>query len=139
MFDTLAYFSTVFAKQFTDYTTLRLQELGLHFGSIFPIIYVGKHPSCTQAELTSNLGLDWGHSQRIVARLVVDGFLTREKEGRAYRLELSDKGQEAFALSHQVFLDWDRNTLASLSREEHEQLLALLSKAAAAAKKKGDT
>ena len=139
MFDTLAYFSTVFAKQFTDYTTLRLHELGLHFGSIFPIIYVGKHPGCTQAELTSNLGLDWGHSQRIVARLVVDGFLTREKEGRAYRLELSDKGQEAFALSHQVFLDWDRNTLASLSREEHEQLLALLSKAAAAAKKKGDT
>lgn len=130
MFQTLAYFSTVFYRQFTDYTTRRLQELGLHFGSLFPVIYVGKHPGCTQAELTANLGLDWGHSQRTVARLVEDGFLTREKSGRAYRLNLSEKGQQAFAVSHQVFFDWDREVLASLSGDERTQLLSLLAKAA---------
>ena len=130
MFQTLAYFSTVFYRQFTDYTTRRLQELGLHFGSLFPVIYVGKHPGCTQAELTANLDLDWGHSQRTVTRLVEDGFLTRKKSGRAYRLDLSEKGQQAFAVSHQVFFDWDQEVLAPLTRDERAQLLSLLAKAA---------
>lgn len=130
MFQTLAYFSTVFYRRFTAYTTQRLQELGLHFGSLFPVIYVGKHPGCTQAELTANLGLDWGHSQRTVARLVEDGFLTREKSGRAFRLGLSEKGRQAFAVSHQVFFDWDQAALAPLTREERTQLLSLLAKAA---------
>ena len=130
MFQTLAYFSTVFYRRFTAYTTHRLQELGLHFGSLFPVIYVGKHPGCTQAELTANLGLDWGHSQRTVARLVEDGFLTREKSGRAYRLRLSEKGQQAFTVSHQVFFDWDQEVLTPLTQEERTQLLSLLAKAA---------
>lgn len=130
MFQTLAYFSTVFYRRFTAYTSHRLQELGLHFGSLFPVIYVGKHPGCTQAELTANLGLDWGHSQRTVARLVEDGFLTREKSGRAYRLRLSEKGQQAFAVSHQVFFDWDQAVLDPLTQEERTQLLSLLAKAA---------
>ena len=130
MFQTLAYFSTVFYRRFTSYTTQRLQALGLHFGSLFPVLYVGKHPGCTQAELTANLGLDWGHSQRIVARLVEDGFLTRKKSGRAYRLELSERGRKAFTVSHQVFFDWDQEILAPLTWEERTTLLSLLAKAA---------
>ena len=56
MFQTLAYYATVFHRSFTAYTTQRLQQLGLSFGSLFPVIYVGKHPGCTQAELTAALG-----------------------------------------------------------------------------------
>ena len=82
MFQTLAYYATVFHRGFTAYTTQRLQKLGLNFGSLFPVIYVGKHPGCTQAELTAALGLDWGYSQRTVTKLVEEGFLTREKSGR---------------------------------------------------------
>ena len=129
MFQTLAYYVTVFHRGFTAYTTRRLQELGLHFGSLFPLLYVGKHPGCTQAELTEALGLDWGYSQRTVTRLVEEGFLTREKKGRAYRLDLSAKGQEAFRVSHQVFFDWDAQALTALDAHEREQLFALLAKA----------
>ena len=53
MFQTLAYYATVFHRSFVAYTTARLQALELNFGSLFPIIYVGKHPGCTQAELTA--------------------------------------------------------------------------------------
>ena len=53
MFQTLAYYATVFHRSFTAYTTQRLQQLGLSFGSLFPVTYVGKHPGCTQAELTT--------------------------------------------------------------------------------------
>lgn len=129
MFQTLAYYVTVFHRGFAAYTTRRLQELGLHFGALFPVIYVGKHPGCTQAELTEALGLDWGYSQRTITRLVEEGFLTREKRGRAYHLELSPRGQEAFQVSHQVFFDWDEQALTALDEHEREQLFALLAKA----------
>ena len=125
---TLAFCSTVLYRRFTAYTTQRLQALGLHFGSLFPLIYVGKHPGCTQAQLTAQLGLDWGHSQRTVARLVEEGFLLREKAGRAYRLELSARGRQAFAVSHQVFFDWDEQALAALSPAERDTLFSLLAK-----------
>ena len=136
MFQTLAYYSTVFHRSFTAYTTRRLQQLGLNFGSLFPVIYVGKHPGCTQSELTEALGLDWGYSQRSITRLVEEGFLTREKSGRAYHLDLSPKGQEAFQVSHQVFFDWDKQALAALDGAEREQLFALLAKAT---RKEADT
>lgn len=129
MFQTLAYYATVFHRSFTAYTTQRLQQLGLNFGSLFPVIYVGKHPGCTQAELTTALGLDWGYSQRTVTKLVEEGFLTREKSGRAYHLDLSPKGQQAFQVSHQVFFDWDQQALTALDENEREQLFALLAKA----------
>lgn len=130
MVQTLAYFATVLHRSFVAYTTQRLQALGLNFGALFQVIYVGKHPGCTQAELTAALGLDWGYSQRSVTKLVEEGFLTREKRGRAYHLGLSPAGERAFAVSHQVFFDWDEQVLQGLSPREREQLLGLLEKAA---------
>lgn len=128
MFGTLAYYTTRFYRSFAGYTSARLQELGLNFGSLFPLIYVGKHPGCTQSELTGALGLDWGYSQRCITKLVEDGFLTREKRGRSFHLDLSEKGQEAFSVSHQVFFDWDKEVLSALYSQEQEQLFTLLGK-----------
>ena len=130
MFQTLAYYATAFHRSFVNYTTAKLQTLGLNFGSLFLVINVGKHPGCTQTQLTSDLNLDWGYSQRSVTKLVEEGFLTREKSGRCYHLNLSDKGQQAFEVSHQVFFDWDEQVLSALSLQEREQLFTLLAKAA---------
>lgn len=130
VFQTLAYYATAFHRSFVNYTTAKLQTLGLNFGSLFLVIYVGKHPGCTQTQLTSDLNLDWGYSQRSVTKLVEEGFLTREKSGRCYHLNLSDKGQQAFEVSHQVFFDWDEQVLSALSLQEREQLFTLLAKAA---------
>ena len=130
MFQTLAYYATAFHRSFVNYTTAKLQTLGLNFGSLFLVIYVGKHPGCTQTQLTSDLNLDWGYSQRSVTKLDEEGFLTREKSGRCYHLNLSDKGQQAFEVSHQVFFDWDEQVLSALSLQEREQLFTLLAKAA---------
>ena len=129
MIRTFSYACTVLYRRFSHYTSQRLHQWGLSFGTLFPVIYVGKHPGCTQSELTAALHLDWGHSQRTVLKLVESGFLVRRKEGRVYRLTLSDKGQQAFAASHQVFFDWDEQALANLTPEERRQLTALLYKA----------
>lgn len=125
---TFSYRCTVFYRAFAAYTSRRLQELGLSFGVLFLLVYVGKHPDCTQSELTQALGLDWGYCQRSVVKLVEDGFLLRARRGRAYHLNLSEKGARAFRLSHQVFDDWDARALSGLSGEEREKLFALLEK-----------
>lgn len=129
MLRTFSYACTVLYRRFTHYTSARLGQWGLSFGTLFFVVYVGKHPGCTQSELTAALHLDWGHSQRTVLKLVESGFLLREKEGRAYRLHLSEKGQQAFAASHQVFFDWDEQALVNLTPDERRQLMALLYKA----------
>ena len=129
MAQTLAYYATAFYRSFVAYTTGRLQALGLSYGLLFFVIYVGKHPGCTQAELTAALKLDWGYSQRSIGKLVEDGFLLREKRGRAYHLELQEKGKQAFSVGHQVFEDWDAEHLSGFTKEEKMQLMELLAKA----------
>lgn len=125
---TVAYSTTVLFRDFSEYTSRQLQKLGLNRGMLFLVIYVGKHPGCSQSELTEALGLDWGYGQRSILKLVEDGFLLREKRGRAYHLDLSEKGQEAFAIGYQVFFDWDQENLSCLDETEQTQLLALLEK-----------
>ena len=128
MFNTLAYFSSVLYRDFTAYTSEKLEKLGLHFGLLFFLIYVGKHPGATPSDLTQTLHLDWGHSQRCITKLVESGFLTKEKVGRRYHLHLTEKGQEAFEVSHQVFFDWDAQRLEALTDEERQTLFALMRK-----------
>lgn len=128
MVNTLAYYSTVLSRSFAAYTGHVLEQIGLSQGLLYLLLYVGRHPGCTQSELTGALGLDWGYCQRSTLRLVEDGFFLREKRGRAYRLSLSEKGMQAFETSHQVFFDWDDQALQPLTPEERAQLLTLLAK-----------
>ena len=69
---TISFYVMEFYKQFAAYTTQQLQEFGLSFGMMYFVIYVGKHPGCTPAEMTKNLHLDWGHCQRSVITTKVD-------------------------------------------------------------------
>ena len=49
---TISFYAMEFYKQFAAYTTQQLQEFGLSFGMMYFVIYVGKHPGCTPAEMT---------------------------------------------------------------------------------------
>ena len=129
LISTLSYYTTELYKEFAAYTTEKLHELGLNFGQMYFIIYVGKHPECTPSELTSALKLDWGHSQRSVAKLAEDGFLIKEKKsGRSYRLTLTSLGKQAFDVCHLVLFDWDATKLTGLTNEEQQLLFNLLCK-----------
>ncbi|MDO5145690.1 MAG: MarR family transcriptional regulator [Eubacteriales bacterium] len=126
MFDTLAYFTLTFYKDFSKYTAEKLQELDVNYGSLFFILYVGVHPGCTPSELTRVLEVDWGHSQRSISKLVKDGLITKEKKGRTYRLNLTKKGHQVFQVCHQVFFDWDEKRLSILTEEEQRELFRLV-------------
>lgn len=126
---TLSYYITMLYRSFADFTGDKLQEVGLNFGLLFFIVYIGKKPNCTPSELTKALSLDWGHSQRCINRLTDDGFITKEKSGRHYLLNLTERGQEAFEAAHRLFFDWDDRFMTNLTAKERERLLALLEKA----------
>ena len=128
MNETLSWFSTVLYKDFVLYTKAQLRELGLSYGALPFLLYVGKHPGCTPTELTRAIHMDGGHTQRSIARLREGGFLSNEKSGRTHHLHLTAAGEEAFSVSHRVFDEWDAQRLAVLSGEEREQLMALLGK-----------
>ena len=130
MKDTLSFHITVLYREFLAYTTRELKELGLSFGQLPLIVYVGKHPGCAQAELTRSQELDWGYCQRSIAKLVDGGFMTKEHSGKTACncLTLTGLGQQAFTKGHTVFDDWDRLKTASLTPEEQETLLSLLTR-----------
>ena len=126
---TLSFYIAMMYRSFTSFTSNRLQEAGLHFGLLFFIIYIGKHPGCSPSQLRESLSLDWGHSQRSINQLVDKGFITKEKDRRHYILHLTEQGKNAFSIAHQVFIDWDKSVLQTFTDEEKNQLFTLLEKA----------
>ena len=126
---TAAYYLTYLYRSFLAYTTKELKTLGLNYGQLPFILYIGKCPHCTQAELKNGLEVDWGHCQRSVDKLAEAGFAKKtQRDGERVRLTLTEKGERAFALSHQVFHAWDQEHLQVLTPDEREQLLGLLAK-----------
>lgn len=133
MDESLAFFALILQKDFAAFCNQRLQEIGVTQGLLYFILYIGKHPCCAMGDMTRALGMDWGHTQRSVDKLVADGFVHKQKneqDKRAYHLSLTAKGEDAFATSHQVFYDWDAGVLQALSPKETTQLFALLGKLA---------
>ena len=128
--DTVAFHIARLYRDFLSYTSEELKKLGLSYGQLPLILFTAKHPGCTQAELTKGLRLDWGYSQRSVTKLVMSGFMNKEytKEKAGNCLSLTEKGQQAFELSHGLFYNWDSLKSSGLSHEEKETLVYLLSK-----------
>lgn len=127
----LAFFTTLLNKDFTNYCNQRLAEAGLLQGQLYFILYVGKHPGCAPKELVRALRMDIGHTTRTLAKLEQGGFLVQEQnpdDRRAHILRLTEKGEKAFRLSHELFFQWDHEVLGDITPEEREQLMNLLRK-----------
>lgn len=127
-----AFYTTVLNKDFTAYCNQRLAEEGLLQGQLYFILYVGKHPGCAPKELAQALRMDIGHTARTLVKLEQGGFLMQKQnpdDRRAHNLWLTEKGEKAFRLSHELFFQWDQEALGDFSPEEREQLMNLLRKA----------
>lgn len=75
--------------------------------------------------------MDAGHTARSLARLEQSGFLLQEvnaNDRRARVLKLTEKGENAFRLSHEMFIQWDNRIMASFPKEERTLLMTLLQK-----------
>ena len=127
----IALWLTTLRRNLVTSCTPHLHARGMSSGLLYYILYVGRHPGCTAGEAGKVLQADPGHTTRSVAKLVKDGFLTREtdpKDRRAVRLSLTVKGKALFADSRAMLEAWGSQTMEALTEEEVEQLWALLSK-----------
>ena len=48
---TLSFYIAMMYRNFSSFTSKKLQEAGLNFGLLFFIIYIGKHPGCSPSQL----------------------------------------------------------------------------------------
>ncbi|MGI5977074.1 MAG: bilirubin utilization transcriptional regulator BilQ [Candidatus Limivicinus sp.] len=130
MKDTIAFCITKLYREFLVYTTEELKKLGLNFGQMPLILYAGKHPGCSQADLTKSLKLDWGYSQRSIVKLVNGGFIMKEydRDEACNCLKLTPAGINAFDVCHRVFNSWDELKTENLNAEEKKTLMYLLKK-----------
>ncbi len=131
MFSSFSLVITLLRREFQEYCTQRLGEIGLSQGLMFFLIYVGKHPGCTPGALAQALRMDGGHTARSLTKLEQGGFLQQmpnPRDRRAHLLRLTPQGEQAFALCRDLFRQWDETRLQGLDPGERQQLLALLQK-----------
>ena len=133
MKDTMAFQIAALYRDFLSYAKKELKQLGLSFGLMPIVIYTGKHPGCAHSDMTREMGLDWGYSQRSVSKLCDSDFLVREfdESSSCHHLTLTARGRQAFDVCHSVFSDWDQMKEETISPEEKELIIKLLRKLAA--------
>lgn len=131
MISSFAHYVSLLRKDFTDYCARRLSEAGLSQGQLYFILYVGRHPDCSPRMLAEALHMDGGHTARSLAKLEQGGFLVQKqdpRDRRAHVLHLTERGDNAFRLSYDLFAQWDNTVLGDFTPEERTQLMALLTR-----------
>lgn len=107
-------------------------EPGLTPNEVRVLMYVGRHPGCTQRDLVDHSHMDKAQLARMLAQLQEQGWLDREPDARDRRvrcLSLSPQGQALFdrlrqsrqALAARLLKDWEPAA--------QQQLMALLERA----------
>ena len=128
---TISFYIAYIYKDFLEYGKNKLKEIGVSYGQIPFIIYIGKYKGCSAKEVKEGLKADWGHTQRMIDRLLDNALVNKEADEadrRLYHLSLTDKGYEAFSLAHEVFYSYDESIKAKLSMSEALRLNELLVK-----------
>ena len=130
MQDTFSWRIATLSREFMHFAGSKVkEETGLGWGSVPFILFAGKHPGCTQAEMTKALHLDWGHSQRMTKKLEEAGFFEITAENaKKHSIRLTESGEKAFRTCHSVFPDFDLEVLSPLTEEERATLFSLLAK-----------
>lgn len=131
MTDSFAFHISVLRKHFTSFCMEKLSEMGITYGQLYILIYIGKKGQCSPKEISASLKLDAGHLNRTLTKLTENHLVSQEKnpnDKRANIVTLTEQGHAVFALSHSLFQDWDTQILAPLNNHERQQLMELLNK-----------
>ena len=131
MTNSFAFYVSVLCKQFPQYCSERLSEMNVIYGQLFIIIFIGKKKVCSSKEISLALRLDAGYLTRTISKLIENGFLIQkksEKDKRANIISLTTKGRQIFEKSHDLFQEWDKLILGSLTDREKQPLVELVQK-----------
>lgn len=108
-----------------------LCHLGLGYGQFNFLMELYKEDGVRQEDLSLNLKIDKGTTARAIKKLKIEGFITKvpdEKDKRAYRIFLTEKGMDHKKDIYKVAKSWEKNLTKNLTIEEKEIILNLLKK-----------
>ena len=131
LIDSLSFYISFLRKNFTEFCSEKLSEMGLSYGQVFIIIFIGKNEACSPKDISKALNLDAGHLNRTLSKLIENNFILQKKnenDRRANIVTLTSKGQEVFKRSYSLFDEWDDLVLSSFTNDEREQLITLIKK-----------
>lgn len=80
-----------------SYLNKKLKKYNLSSGSFSYLLALEKNEGMTQIQISKDIGNDRAMSARTISKLIEGGFiykLQHEKDSRAYKLYLTDKGRE---------------------------------------------
>lgn len=86
-----------------SYLSRRFKKYNLSSGSFAYLLALSKNEGISQIQISRDIGNDRAMSARTTNKLIEDGFIYKiqdEKDGRAYKLYLTDKGKEILPLVH---------------------------------------
>lgn len=118
-------------RDLSSYCLPGLQEMGLTQGLLIFVLYIGRHPGCTPAQLANDMQMDTGYATRALKKLKQSGFIIQKEnpeDRRSRVLFLTDQGKNIFIRSYELMELWDAIAMVDLSDEERETLLHLLYK-----------
>lgn len=131
MQNTISFLIKGIYRDFYRYATKELKQAGVTYGMLPFLLYIGKHPSQSQGSLKDATQADWGHAKRSVDKLIDQGLVERfldPTDKRRSLLILTEKGEEAYELCHELFFRWDEKHLKDFTADEKETLVKLLGK-----------
>ena len=129
--ESFAFYISVLRKKFVTYCSEKLAEVGVTYGQLYIIIYIGRKKECSPKEISTFLNLDAGHINRTLSKLIENGFIIQKKntkDRRANIVSLTEKGKEVFEMSHNLFKEWDKEILSSLEDDEIEKIMDVMKK-----------
>lgn len=133
LIESLSFYISFLRKNFTEFCSEKLSEMGLTYGQLFIIIFIGKNEACSPKDISKALNLDAGHLNRTLSKLIENDFILQKKnenDKRANIVTLTSKGQEVFKRSYSLFDEWDDLVLYSFTENEKEELMRLIKKVA---------
>lgn len=133
MIESSAFYISALRKHFTTYCSDKLSKMGLTYGQLYIIIFVGKKQKCSPKDISLALRLDLGQLNRTLSKLIENNFVLQEKNEKDKRsnvISLTKHGEDIFRESYNLFHKWDKLVLDSLTDIEKQTFIELIRKVA---------
>ncbi|MFA4647291.1 MarR family transcriptional regulator [Pyrococcus kukulkanii] len=105
----------------------RLEELGITFLEFKALMHLKSTE--TQGDLLREMGVSKSTASKVLSSLERKGIVKRERRGRAYTIELTDKGLEMLKAIEKAGMELEEKMFSRMARKEKSEFLSLLKKA----------
>lgn len=106
-------------------------EIPLRLGEYTILLAISENPGVRQGEIADSLRIKWSNMTKIMRSLEQRGYVSRrvaKRDRRSFELELTPLGKSVLTELMPHMMRADRLSRAMLTREENDQLIALLGK-----------